>query len=579
MTDAHSSWIKVTPYGGANTVTGSCYLVEATIYGKKRNYLVDCGLFSEKDKNKLNTNIAKIANSIEAVFVTHAHIDHIGRLPYLYKLGYRGKIYSTEPVKRLSKILLLDSANIQEREYLQVIQKLKVKNQSFINEMGIKPLYAVFDAEAVMELFSVVEKGREIAVDDYVKVCFYNAGHALGSASIMLTINNGHETYRLYFSGDIGQSNPLLKKRVDSYKKDVDFVFMESTYGSRSHPKRSESWRQLRELVANTILEGGNVIFPAFAVGRTQEILYLYYKDMMENDDWVTDVFKKTPVFVDSNMAVQATREYKKFIGEFKDNVKKLITNSKSTPFDFPQLTMIEEAKDSKELMTRDNYIVFSAAGMCNAGRVIYHLEKDLPNPKSAVIFTGYQAYGTLGRQIIDGATSVKIHSKDVPIKAKVASINGFSAHADSAGLIKWLGKIQSGYTLFLEHGEPEAQEVLKDKLIARGYFSEDKIELMELGKSYSLYKGGYQVREADVQKSENCHDETDITIDQKLCDLERMRNFLANTPTSALDSETIRILKALETRVELTITKTKKSKKKQAKPNKKNVVKQKCRR
>jgi len=570
MASANKSWIKFTPLGGANTVTGSCSLITITVGKEERSYMVDCGLFTDKEDSKFNTNIAGVMDKVRAIFATHAHVDHIGRLPYAYKLGYYGPIYATSPVKALARIVLNDSARIQEQEYYELMRKLKIRNQKFIDQINLSPLYTVHDAEQVMHQFVSVERNKKVRVDEFLEVEFFNAGHALGSSSIMLNFNNGKETYRLYFSGDIGQNNPILKMRRDSLKKDVDYVFMETTYAGRYHPKREESWNELRELVAKTIKKGGNVILPAFAVGRTQEILYLYYKDIQENDDWVARTLRKTPVYVDSYMTVLATQEFRRFPNELKEPVQRLFAEGNCDPFDFPQLTMVASAEASKELtQNSNNYVVISSAGMCNAGRVLYHLVKDLPNPRSTIIFTGYQAEGTLGRQIIEGKKMVKINGKPINIRANIASIRAFSAHVDNPGLIKWLEKIENGYTLFLGHGEPDMQKDLKSELVSRGLVSKHNIELSTLGKSYYLHKDSVDIVKLPATQIPEC---AEMHAKDRLKEIERIRNFLQVTPTNCLDSETIRLIQALENRLTREITRAKKAAKCQAKPNRKNT-------
>jgi len=495
MSEVNSSWITLTPFGGSNTVTGSCHLVRVNTRGGEKYYLVDCGAFSGKDGRRINMNISHLATKIDAVFITHAHVDHTGRLPYLYKMGYRGPIYATKAVRELSRLMLLDSARIQEQDYQQLIRKASEKNKHLIKLSGVKPLYSQEDAANVMNQFVNVKRGKTISIDDTLEVCFYNAGHSLGSSSVMLTLNNGDERHRVYFSGDIGQNNTILKKRRDIPKVDVDTVVMESTYAGRFQGDKNDTWRGIRQTIAETITRGGNVIFPTFAVGRTQEILYLYYKDMMENSDEVAEVLKATPVYIDSALAVSAMECFSKFPDEFSAQVRRSLKDEYNNPFCFPNLIMIGDGEGSKKLISRENnYVVFSSSGMCNAGRVLYHLTKDLPDPNSTIIFTGYQAEGTLGREIVAGSKEVEIHGELIPVRAKIVFMNSFSAHTDQNGLIDWLSKIQGDYTLFLSHGEPERQIFFREEIAAKGIVSRESIALMTYGREYHLRKGEYDV-------------------------------------------------------------------------------------
>lgn len=463
------SWIKVKSFGGADSVTGSCHMITAEIDGYEYNYLVDCGMFQGRIARKnpeMNFNLRPYACDINAILVTHAHIDHIGRIPAMYRWGYRNPIYATEPVIELSSIMLEDSAKIQLSEYSALVKKELSKKYRGEEYKEVELLYELADAVNVMDQFVPVKRETAIQISDCLTATFYDVGHGLGSSAIKLCFNNGEETCTLLFSGDLGNtSNPILKKVDFPYLCDIDAVFVETTYAGRFHGSTEENWGVIREEIAKTIVNGGKVIMPAFAVGRTQELLYLFYKDINSTDDCVSTVLKNTDFYVDSMLAVSATKIFKKFPDELNEEIQEMANENKS-PFVFPNLQLVELKEKSIELESSDDpSIIISAAGMCDAGRVIFHLKSAIENPKNTIILTGYQGEGTLGRKLIDGEKTVKIFKKPCKVNAKVLSINTLSAHADQNGIIDWLHNIEPGYELFLIHGEPEKQIDFKKML------------------------------------------------------------------------------------------------------------------
>ena len=459
-------WIKVSSFGGANSVTGSCHMITVTIDEWQYHYLVDCGMFQGRIARKqpeLNFNLRPYACDISAIFVTHAHIDHIGRIPAMYKWGYRNPIYATAPVVELSAIMLEDSAKIQLSDYSTMVKKELSKKYRGEEYKEVELLYELTDAIDVMDQFVPVEREKEIEVTPFLTVTFYDVGHGLGSSAIKLCFNNGEETCNLLFSGDLGNlSNPILKTPEYEYHCDIDAVFVETTYAGRYHSSKEENWGMVREEIAKTILAGGRVIVPAFAVGRTQELLYLFYEDMTQKNDYISEIFRKTKFYVDSMLAVAATRVFMKFPEEFNSKIREMSENSKS-PFYFSNLELVELKEKSIELQNgRQPCIIISAAGMCDAGRVIFHLKEAIEKPENLVVLTGYQSEGTLGRRLIDGEKIVNIAKKQCHVRAKITSINTLSGHADQNGIINWLRNIEPGYELFLIHGEPEAQQEFK---------------------------------------------------------------------------------------------------------------------
>lgn len=467
------SWIKVNSFGGADSVTGSCHMITAEIDGYEYKYLVDCGMFQGRIARKnpeFNFNLRSHACEINAILLTHAHIDHIGRIPAMYRWGYRNPIYATKPVIELSSIMLEDSAKIQLNEYSGLVKKELSKKYRGEEYKEVELLYELSDAINVMDQFVPVERETETVISEFLTATFYDVGHGLGSSAIKLCFNNGEETCTLLFSGDLGNtSNPILKKVDFPYLTDIDAVFVETTYAGRFHGSTEENWWVIREEIAKTLLNGGKVIMPAFAVGRTQELLYLFYNDMISNDDCVSAIFRNTKFYVDSMLSVAATRIFKKFPEELNEEIQGMANNGKS-PFVFPNLTLVELKEKSIELEnSNEPCIIISAAGMCDAGRVIFHLKSAVENPKNAIILTGYQGEGTLGRRLLDGEKTVKILKKLCKVKAKIFSINTLSAHADQNGILDWLRNIEPGYELFLVHGEPENQAKFK-KLLENAY-------------------------------------------------------------------------------------------------------------
>lgn len=467
------SWIKVNSFGGADSVTGSCHMITAEIDGYEYKYLVDCGMFQGRIARKnpeFNFNLRSHACEINAILVTHAHIDHIGRIPAMYRWGYRNPIYATKPVIELSSIMLEDSAKIQLNEYSRLVKKELSKKYRGEEYKEVELLYELSDAINVMDQFVPVERETEIVISEFLTATFYDVGHGLGSSAIKLCFNNCEETCTLLFSGDLGNtSNPILKKVAFPYLSDIDAVFVETTYAGRFHGSTEENWGVIRDEITKTLLNGGRVIIPAFAVGRTQELLYLFYNDMISNGDCVSAIFRNTKFYVDSMLSVAATRIFKKFPEELNEEIQEIANNGKS-PFVFPNLTLVELKEKSIELEnSNEPCIIISAAGMCDAGRVIFHLKSAVENPKNAIILTGYQGEGTLGRRLLDGEKTVKILKKLCKVKAKIFSINTLSAHADQNGILDWLRNIEPGYELFLVHGEPENQAKFK-KLLENAY-------------------------------------------------------------------------------------------------------------
>lgn len=455
--------MKVTFCGATKTVTGSNFLVEGA--GKK--FLVDCGLYQggAKDEIKNEEPFPYDINEIDFMLLTHAHIDHSGRIPKLYKEGYRNPIYATNATCDLCAIMLPDSGHIQETE-------TEWKNRKRIRR-GEEELVPIYDAETAaksLELFKGEPYNQIIELDDDIHVRFNDAGHMLGSSTIEIWIRENGENKKIVFSGDLGNNDiPLLAE--PTMIQDADFLVMESTYGNRLHIKNESKAETFINIVTDTIKNGGTVVIPSFAVGRTQEILYELNK-IKDSEDDSSEFERKyrllmnTPVYVDSPLAISATEVFKENMDLFDKETQELIKRG-DNPLEFPGLKFTQTVEESKALNESDeSAIIISASGMCEVGRIKHHLKHNIWNPKNTILFVGYQAPGTLGRKIVDGAKTVKIFGEEVAVNARVEYIEGYSGHADQAGLLHFVDSfVKKPNHIFLVHGEEESQKVLRDKI------------------------------------------------------------------------------------------------------------------
>ena len=455
--------MKVTFCGATKTVTGSNFLVEGA--GKK--FLVDCGLYQggAKDEIKNEEPFPYDINEIDFMLLTHAHIDHSGRIPKLYKEGYRNPIYATNATCDLCAIMLPDSGHIQETE-------TEWKNRKRIRR-GEEELVPIYDAETAaksLELFKGEPYNQIIELDDDIHVRFNDAGHMLGSSIIEIWIRENGENKKIVFSGDLGNNDiPLLAE--PTIIQDANFLVMESTYGNRLHIKNENKAKTFINIVTDTIKNGGTVVIPSFAVGRTQEILYELNKIKDSEDD--SPEFERkyrllmnTPVYVDSPLAISATEVFKENMDLFDEETQELIRRG-DNPLEFPGLKFTQTVEESKALNeSNESAIIISASGMCEVGRINHHLKHNIWNPKNTILFVGYQAPGTLGRKIVDGAKTVKIFGEEVAVNARVEYIEGYSGHADQAGLLHFVDSfVKKPNHIFLVHGEEESQKALRDKI------------------------------------------------------------------------------------------------------------------
>ena len=456
--------MKITFLGATETVTGSNFLVEAA--GIK--FIVDCGLHQGKYEEEILNDrpFAYDVNQIDFMLLTHAHIDHSGRIPKLYKEGYRKPIYATKATRDLCAIMLPDSGHIQESE-----NQIKNKKRKRNGQLPVEPLYTIEDAEKSMELFIPVNYDSIIEITKEISVRFNDAGHMLGSSIIEVWITENGETKKIVFSGDIGNNDiPLLSSptMIDS----CDYLIMESTYGDRLHIKNDKKASIFLDIVSETLENGGTVVIPSFAVGRTQEILFELdkIKDLKKDDEAFAkeyDTLMKAKVYVDSPLATSATEVFRNNMELFKPEIQEFIKRG-DNPLDFPGLNFTQTVEESKALNeSKEPCIIISASGMCDVGRIKHHLKHNIWNPKSTILFVGYQAPGTLGRRIVDGEKKVKILGEEFSVKARVEYIEGYSGHADQEWLLNFVYSFKNKLPkhIFLVHGESEPQEVLKQKI------------------------------------------------------------------------------------------------------------------
>ena len=456
--------MNITFLGATKTVTGSNFLVEGA--GKK--FLVDCGMYQGKAAEEMENEAPFLYNpeEIDFMLLTHAHIDHSGRIPKLYNEGFRAPIYATKATCDLCAIMLPDSGHIQEQENEWKNNKRKRK--------GLKqrpPLFTAEDATKCLEVFKPVKYDEIIDIDQNIHVRFNDAGHMLGSAIIEVWVTENEKTTKAVFSGDLGNNDiPLLSE--PTMIEDADYLVMESTYGDRLHVGTKDKAKVFLDIVSETLDNGGTVVIPSFAVGRTQEILYELnmIKEERSKDPKFQEEYEKlmrVPVYVDSPLAISATEVFKENEDLFDDETKAIMERG-DNPLEFPGLKFTRTADESKALNERDEpSIIISASGMCEVGRIKHHLKHNIWNPKSTILFVGYQAPGTLGRTIVDGAKTVKIFGEEFSVRARIEYIEGYSGHADQEWLLNFVYSfIKKPKHIFLVHGEPKGQMVLKDKIV-----------------------------------------------------------------------------------------------------------------
>ena len=449
--------ITVTCLGAAGSVTGSNYLVE-TARGIK--ILVDCGLFQGGKQMELRNWEAwgYEQKEIQSLILTHAHIDHSGRIPKLVKDGFRGRIITSPPTAELCGVMLLDSAHVQEMEAEWQTRKNRRKNVK-----DIEPLYTTDDAEESLKYLAPIELDQIIDIEPGIKACLRNAGHILGSSVVELWVEDEGGETKIVFSGDLGKRDPLIVKDPSTIVE-ADYLFLESTYGNRLHRPFEESKAELLEAIQYAVSHHEKVIIPAFALERTQEILYLL------GEFFRAGKLPDIPVYLDSPLAIKATEIFRKN-KKYYDAAARAIVERGFDPFSMPNLKLTPTVEESKEINKAEgSAIIISANGMCTAGRIKHHLKHNLWRSGTSIIFVGFQAQGTTGRQIVDGAKTVTIFGEKVAVKAKVFTIGGFSAHGDQTDLLAWVEHFtrQSKPRIFAIHGETASSEALANAIRER---------------------------------------------------------------------------------------------------------------
>jgi metallo-beta-lactamase family protein len=448
--------MKVKFMGAARTVTGSCYVMET----QGHRFAVDCGMhqgMGETENRNYDPDIYE-PQRIEFFLITHAHIDHSGLLPLMAKKGFRGKIYTTPPTRDLLEIMLLDSAHIQETE---AQWKTKKRLRQGANRM--QPLYTQEDARAVFPLFVVEKYNQPFEPFPGLKVNFQDAGHILGASVAELWVKENGKESKIVFSGDIGRPAQLLVEDPSQIRL-ADYLFLESTYGDRDHKDEAQSLNELAEAIAFSYARKEKVIIPSFAVERAQEVIYSLY--LLSKDGRLP---KDMPVYLDSPLAIQATEIFRRH-PEYLDEPTRKILGKGEDPLSMPQLRYSQTAQESMAINElQGTAIIISASGMAEAGRIRHHLRHNLWREGASVVFVGFQALGTTGRKIVDGAKTVHFFNEEIAVKAKIYTINGFSAHAGQSQILDWLGHFQTrDMKIILIHGEYKAQQVLAELIRKR---------------------------------------------------------------------------------------------------------------
>ncbi|WP_456488409.1 MBL fold metallo-hydrolase RNA specificity domain-containing protein [Caminibacter pacificus] len=457
-------------FGAAKIVTGSAHMLDT---GNSK-ILIDCGMFQGLNEHLNYDPLGFDPKEIDALIITHGHLDHVGRIPLLYKYGFKGKVFAHPATFDIAKVVLMDSAKLQEEDYETRFRKAQRRGKEHLVR---KPLYTRDDVKAIFKKMDKIkiDYDKKIKITKDIKAVFKDAGHILGSSFVELEFENLGIKKHIVFSGDLGNKDnevlpPPQKPTI------ADALFIESTYGDRNHKSFEESKIEFKKVIIDTLLSGGNVIIPTFAIERAQQVLCLL-KEMSEEGS----LPREAKVFLDSPMANKVTAVYKKWSHLLSNNCQKY----KKHPFEFPQLRLVKDVEESKKINEISRgAVIIAGSGMCTGGRILHHLKHRIWNPKNSVLFVGYQAKGTMGRDIVDGAKFIKIFHEEIIVRAKIHTINGFSAHADQKELLEWMNEFDNLDRIFLIHGEYEKQVVFKS--VIRNFFNK-KAHIVDMGEKIYL--------------------------------------------------------------------------------------------
>ena len=470
--------MNLTFYGAARTVTGSQHLVDVDGY----RILLDCGLYQgpRQESKDRNRHLPFDAASVDSMVLSHAHIDHSGNIPNLVKSGFEGDIIATFATRDLCNIMLRDSAKIQELD-IQYLNKKRARD----GQPPLEPIYTMTDAMNSLKQFLGIGYNRPYKLAPGISLTFQDAGHILGSALVVLDIEIGQQdgkSTRLVFSGDLGRTHrPILNDPV--FLDRADILILESTYGNREHPEDLDTDHILEDIIRDTIKRGGNIVVPAFAVGRTQELVYRI-NVMVENGDLPPDL----QVYVDSPLAIDATGVFRSHPEAYDEHAaEQMLTDADHDIFGFKMMRYTRTVQESKALnFLKNSAVIISASGMAEAGRILHHLKNNIEDPRSTILITGFQAPDTLGRRLVDGHKRIRIFGESYDVRARVENLTGLSGHADRSELIAWAGHFKNPpRQTFLVHGEPDSASALADSLRVQLGFPE--VHVPELGQSFTI--------------------------------------------------------------------------------------------